>query len=297
MTAQPPKHKSLLPALRGLLSLLIPGLGQMLSGEVRRGLSIFFSTVVLSALTVYTAAQRPRYPDYAFSFNIFLQFLLQTGGLFLALALIYRLIARLALRDEVGQSVGRILFVVISLVALGIASGAMVGGTIPAERANDLYGLTALLGAASVAAIWLWGAYDAYSPISTRATDAIAESPRRSLTPLILLALAGIIVLGTQLIEIDLPKAIREYRDTERLLGQIFWPWRAAFDYQASTLEATAKIEAPCIDEAAAPPANQPVEGKPWIVVTPTCGELSIRDQMGHLTYGTLLTIEGGGFV
>lgn len=295
-TTQSPQRKTLPAALRGLLSLLVPGLGQMLSGEVSRGLSIFISTAVLSALTVYTAAQRPRYPDYAFSFNIFLQFLLQTGGLFLALALVYRLIARLALKDEVSQSVGRILFVVVAVVALGIASGAMVGGTIPAERERDLWGLTALLGAASVTAIWLWGAYDAYKPIPTTATDAIGEKPRRGLTPLLLLLLAGIVVLGTQLIEIDLPKAIREYRDTERVLGQIFWPWRAAFDYKASALEATAKIEAPCIDENAAPPVNQPKEGEPWIVVTPTCGDLSVRDQKGNLTFGTLLTIKGGGF-
>ncbi len=273
---------------RALLSLLVPGLGQAVAGALTRGVYLFLGVAVMGGLTVYTAAQRPRYPDYGFALQVTLKFLVETAALLLFLTALFSLARRYLLKDEFARNISGALFVLVTLVAFGLAAPSMLRMTIPADMERNIYGVTALVGAGVVAAIWLWAIYDAGR------LDPTAEAP--AMTPFLLLLILGVLALGSRLTQIDLPKAIREYRDTEKVLSSILWPWEAAFDYQASTLEATAKVEAPCTDESAAPPVNQPQEGQPWIVVTPTCGELSTRDQKGHLTYGTLLTIKGGGF-
>ena len=273
--------------LRALLSLLVPGLGQIVAGASARGLFAFLGVVVMGGLTVYTAAQRPRYPDYGFSFKITLTFLGETAALWIFLLALFSLVRRYVLQDEFARTFSGVLFVLLGVVAFGGSVSPMLSMTIPADMVRQIYGFTALAGAAVTSAIWLWTVFDA---------GRLDPEAPGSMTPFLLLVIVGVLVLGSRLTEIDLPKAIREYRDTEKVLSSIFWPWQAAFDYQASALEATAKLEAPCIDEQAAPPVNEPQEGSPWIVVTPTCGELSTRDTKGHLTYGTLLTIKGGGF-
>ncbi len=287
MSANPVAHRRSFSFLRAFLSLLLPGLGQMVAGAFTRGLYLFLGVVVMGGLTVYTAAQRPRYPNYGFAFQTTLAFLAEATALLLFLAALFSLARRYLLKDEFTRNLSGVLFALITVVAFGLSASAMLAMTIPPEMERQIYGLTALVGAAVVAAMWLWGIYDA---------GTLDPEAPGSMTPFLLLIIVGVLALGTRLTQIDLPKAIREYRDTEKVLSSILWPWQAAFDYEASTLEATARIEAPCIDESAAPPVNQPQEGRPWLVVTPTCGELSTRDQKGHLTYGTLLTIQGGGF-
>lgn len=272
---------------RALLSLMVPGLGQAVAGAYSRGLFAFLGVVVMGGLTVYTAAQRPRYPDYGFSFKTTLVFLGETAALWIFLLALFSLARRYVLRDEFVRTFSGVLFALLGVVAFGGSVGPMLSMTIPADMVRQIYGFTALAGAAVTSAIWLWAIFDAGG------LDPQEPGP---VTPFLLLIIVGVLILGSRLTQIDLPKAIREYRDTEKVLSSIFWPWQAAFDYEASALEATAKLEAPCVDEQAAPPVNQPKEGEPWIVVTPTCGELSTRDTKGHLTYGTLLTIKGGGF-
>ncbi len=287
MTENTPPRSTTAAYIRGLLSLVLPGLGQASAGAWSRGVSLLAGVVVVGGLTVYTAAQRARFPDYGLSLSVFWRLLLALGGLFALLGLVYRLVHTKVLRGGFARSLAPVGLVATALVLLGLVNQPLQAWAIPADQTRALYGGTAVLGAAIVAALWLWGAVDAAQ--TTPGTV-------RPFTPFYLLLLIGVLGVGTTLLEIDLAKAIREYRDTERVLSRIFWPWQAAFDYEASTLEATAKIEAPCVDEAAAPAVNQPSDTTPWIVVTPTCGEPSVRDRKGHLTYGTLLTIRGGGF-
>ena len=287
MSTKKVTHHKPVSLLRALLSLLVPGLGQMVAGAFNRGLYLFLGVTVMGGLTVYTAAQRPRYPDYGLAFKVTLAFLGEAAGLLLFLVALFALARRYVLKDEFAQNLSGPLFAIVAVVAFGLSAPAMLRATIPPAIEREIYGFTALVGATVVVAIWMWAVYDA-------ATLDPQAPPR--MTTFLLLLVVGVLALGTRITQIDLPKAIREYKDTEKVLSSIAWPWQAAFDYEASSLEATARLEAPCIDESAAPPVNQPQEGKPWIVVTPTCGDLSTRDKKGHLTYGTLLTIKGGGF-
>jgi len=273
---------------QGVLSLFIPGLGQAVGGAFFRGLMVLFSVITIGGLTVFTAAQRPRFPDYGFSFRVFLQFMAETAALWIFVFALFVILRRYVLKTGFLQSIAPAVLVTIALLFFGLAAGGLMDMAVPADQTRMIYAFTSLFGAATVTAIWLWNIADAAQ------IRRGADLP--SATPFILLVIVGILAIGTRATQIDLPKAIREYKDTQIVLSKIVWPWRAAFDYEASELRATAKIEAPCIDEAAAPPVNQPSSEGPWIVVTPTCGEVSLRDNKGKLTLGTLLTIRGGGF-
>ncbi len=274
--------------LQALLSLLVPGLGQAVGGAVSRGVYIFLSVVTLSGLAVFAAAQRPRYPDYALSFRAYLYFLLESAALLLFLLALYWLARRYAMKTEFARNVAAPAFVAVTVVVLFLAAPQMLETFLSAAQLKKLYGMTSLLTAFVVAAIWAWNVYDA---AWVRGKD---FAP--SMGNFYMLVIVGVLVLGTRIVQINPAKAIREYKDTGVILGQIAWPWRVAFDYSRSELVAIAKVQAPCPPGSNPPPVQQPKEGQPWVSVTPTCGELSKRDAEGHLTYGTLLTIRGGGF-
>ena len=273
-----------------LLSLLVPGLGQAVAGAVRRGFYVFLGTSILSGLSIFVAAQRARFPEevYGTSARIFFILLLSSFFLLVALRLIYLALIRRVARDEILYRVGEGLFLVAVVVVFTLVGPQLIERVAPPQAERLLYMTLLLVMAVVLAGLWLWNVQDAWR---------VAEGREVSWNGFIALVLLGTLVLGTRVVGIDLPKAIREYRETERILGDILWPWRAAFDYKATELRATAKVQAPCPPGSTPPPVNEPKEGEPWVVVTPTCGELSVRDEKGKLTYGTLLTIRGGGFV
>ncbi len=273
-----------------LLSLVVPGLGQALAGDVRRGLYVFLGAFILAGLTVFTAAQRARFPEqvYGLSAQSLLRLGLVSLALFLALRWVFGLVARRLAQDEFTRRVANGLFVVLVVVFFSLAGPALLQSLLPPEAHKQLY-TTLLLGMAVVLAwLWWWSAQDAWR---------LAGQQELNWNGFIALVLVGTVILGTRIVGIDLPKAIREYRETGRILGDILWPWRAAFDYRATELRATARVQAPCPPGSTPPPVNQPSDEGPWVVVEPTCGDLSTRDEKGRLTYGTLLTIRGGGFV
>ncbi len=285
-----PNSSTLRPSwLQALLSLLLPGLGQAVGGALTRGFYILLSVVTLSGLAIFASAQRPRYPDYSLSFHVYLRFLLEAAALVVFLLAIYWLARRYALRSEFGRNAATPAFALFAIIVVAIAAPAMVDTVVTGEAAKKLYALTSLLTAIVVAAIWAWSVYDA----------AFVRGKERApnTTPFYLLLIVGILILGTRIVQINPEKAIREYKDTGVILSRIVWPWKVAFDYSESQLVAEAKVQAPCPPDAKPPAVNQPQEGKPWVVVTPTCGNLSKRDSKGKLTYGTQLTIRGGGFV
>ena len=281
--------------LAAVLSLLVPGLGHLLVGRVRRGLYIALGTGVLVGLTVFTAAQRARFPEevYGLSAQVLLRLGLMAAFVWAALWLVYGALGRAVLRAdaEAAELMAQLYtpgFVALGVVFFSLAGPRLLQTVLPADGERLLYGTLLLIMGVLLALLWWWAARDAWQ---------IAADAEPGWGGFIALVLVGTLVLGTRIVGIDLPKAIREYRETERILGDIFWPWRAAFDYEATELRATALVQAPCPPDATPPPVNQPQEGQPWVVVEPTCGDLSVRDNKGKLQYGTLLHIRGGGFV
>ena len=289
MTTEP-NSSPLRPSwLQALLSLLLPGLGQAVGGALSRGFYILLSVITLSGLAIFASAQRPRYPDYGLSFHVYLRFLFEAAALVLFLLAVYWLARRYALRSEFGRNAATPAFALLAIVVVAIAAPAMVDTVVTGAAVKKLYAFTSLLTAIIVVAIWAWNVYDA----------ALVRGKERApnTTPFYLLLIVGILILGTRIVQINPEKAVREYKDTGVILSRIVWPWKVAFDYSESQRVAEAKVQAPCPPNAEPPAVNQPQEGKPWVIVTPTCGDLSKRDAKGKLTYGTQLTIRGGGFV
>ncbi len=277
------------------LSLLWPGLGQMAAGRWRRGLLLAGTTATLVGLTVFTAAQRARFPEevYGLSFTLLVRLLLAAGLWMVSLGFVYGALARRVLRgveEEMARQLSDIGFVVVLLLGYFPLAPTLLAWATRGENVQRLVYPSVLLAMALIlAGLWAWAVRDAWRLAS--------EPTPLSWNGFLALALLGTLVLGTRIVGIDLPKAIREYHETGRILGDIAWPWRAAFDYRESELRATALVQAPCPPDASPPPVNQPQEGQRWVIVEPTCGDLSVRDTKGHLQYGTLLHIRGGGFV
>jgi phosphonate ABC transporter permease subunit PhnE len=274
--------------MAAILSLIIPGLGQVTKGLVSRGVAIFISVAILSGLSIWTAAQRARFPDYLVSSRAYAILLLETGALLLFFLASYSIIKRRIGQQEFTQTLLKALFILLTAAAVGLATEPLALTALRPEERRLIYHLTAVSGAAIVMAIWLWNV-----------RDALVATPKHqpSMTPLTLMVTFAVLLLGTRITEVNLSKAIREYRDTQIILRRIVWPWRHAFEFDVSAVSATALVQAPCPPGETGPPPNQPSEEGPWIIVTPTCGELSTRDTRGNLTLGTKLTIVGGGFV
>ncbi len=281
-----------------VLSLLLPGLGQVVAGAWARGVYIFLGIGTLTGLTVFTAAQRARFPEevYGLSFVVLVRLFLAALLTLAVLRLVYEAVARRVVPsdDEFARRLANTFFVVVAVVTFSLIGPLMLRWALMGQDASRLLYTTVLLIMAVVlAGLWWWAVRDAWA-----VAEAQAQAERSpSWNGFIALVLVGTLVLGTRIVGIDLPKAIREYKETGRILGDIVWPWRAAFDYEATELRASALVQAPCPEGETGPPVNEPKEGEPWVVVTPTCGELSVRDAKGKLQYGTLLHIRGGGFV
>jgi phosphonate ABC transporter permease subunit PhnE len=113
---------------------------------------------------------------------------------------------------------------------------------------------------------------------------------------MILLACILIFFLGYTITGINLPKAVSEFRDTDVILTRVAWPWKNAFEFSVETVEVSQRIQGPCPEGATGPASNEPKTGEAWVSVTPTCGDLTVRDLQGNVTLGTELTITGGGF-
>jgi len=211
------------PPLAGVLSLIIPGLGQVLARAGGRGLLLFFSLV-------------------------------STLGL---LSWRMRLIAR---REE---------------GALAILRKAV--DRQPAFITLLLVGLILL---------WLWIAWDAYRQ---------AQPERRGGSGVFFLVILLFFLLGWQISEINLYKAVSEISDAGPPLLRVLWPWEAAVTREKAVVSASAEILAPC-DES--PPPAPPVEvpGQPYIIADPTCGDLSELDENNQVVPGSTLHLRGWGF-
>lgn len=277
--------------LHGLLSFILPGLGQFVAGARSRAITIFFSIAILGFLSVWTIAQRARFPEYTLSLNIYIRLVVQAAALLIFLVALHRLLSSFVLRDPALRSFSFYGLVLIFFFSVLFFSDTFLAGAGTPEALKYVYNSTAIWSAATLAALWIWQTGDG-------ATVGGLESggPLPSMGAALFTICLLIFALGYNITAIDLPKAIREYQDTAIILPRILWPWRQAFAYDQEVVEETQRIEAPCTDESVAPLSNEPDPDNPWISATPTCGEIGIRSLTGDFTPGTLLTITGGNF-
>lgn len=277
--------------LHALLSFLVPGLGQLVAGRRSRGITILLSVLILGALSVWTIAQRARFPDYGASLLIFLKVFGQTLLLLIFLMALRRLLARYVLRDAVAEAFSGygLAIVYLILVVMLTSNIVMLAGT--SLDVREVHGLTAVLAAAILSGLWLWQASDAGH------VAALPEkSPDPSMTLAIILICLLIFALGYNITNVDMGKAISEIDDFSRLLPDILWPWEQAFEYSQEVVEATQRVQAPCPPGAEGPPPTEPHPTDPWLSASPTCGDLGEREIVGGFIPGTELTLTGGNF-
>lgn len=137
-----------------------------------------------------------------------------------------------------------------------------------------------------IGAVWVLSVWDAYRR---------AHTMERRGAGIFVLVLVLFFVLGWQIGEIDLYKLFSELPDAWRPLSQVLWPWPAAIEREQEVIGAGADILVPCDDNP--PPPPEEVPGQPYLVATPTCGELSTLDENNQIIPGTTLTLVGRGFV
>ena len=175
--------KNKMSVFHALLSLFVPGLGQIVKGNFGRGFSIFSSMLVLVFLSIWTIAQKARFPGeyYGAGARVYFLLILQNVALILFLVALGYLLARFVLRDAAGQAFSIPGLAILYVVAVIALSNAMLETVANTELLRRIYGQTAVLSAAGLAAFWLWQALDAARMGADRQT--------RSMTPAIILSL------------------------------------------------------------------------------------------------------------
>ncbi len=134
--------------------------------------------------------------------------------------------------------------------------------------------------------IYLWSIWDAYSNAGGRALPG-----RLPFFGLFMVAF----VIGWDVTEIDIYKAVSEVGDIVPRLSQLAWPWDEAFVAGEAVTESSAAWTTPCTDNAPNPPEE--IEGQPYIRIEPTCGEISSAARPdGSRDLGTEITVVGRGF-
>ena len=205
-----------------VISLIVPGLGQILAMQVRRGLLLLLSTASIVSLAAWRIrALAHREPTVS-----------------------------AVIRKAVDRQPG---FVIILLVL--------------------------------VVCLWVWGAWDAGRQ---------ARKGKTGGAGIFVLVLALFFMLGWQISQIDLYKAVSELPDAIPPLLKVIWPWRAAVTYPETVLKAGADILVPCGEDPPPVPDREP--GMPFVAADPTCGVLSIQNTDGTVTQGTRLMLTGDGF-
>jgi len=192
-----------------------------------------------------------------------------------------------------GRGLAVLLFVptviVLTLWRLNIAGINYVGPAVNAPQADQLrraWGMGVFLFGV-VALIYLWSLWDA--------TRTARRRPLAVRLPM-LLGILAFFVIGWDITQIDAQKALTRLPEIGPRLLQLAWPWDNAFERGIVRTEAAANIDVPC---GPTPPEQPPeVPGKPYIEVTPACGEMAgpVGLTGERNPPGTLLSIKGRGF-
>jgi phosphonate transport system permease protein len=156
---------------------------------------------------------------------------------------------------------------------------AMVGRSL---QRRPLFVVIVLIG---IVLMWALNVWDAYRQ---------AQPGKQPGTGIFILIAVVFFVLGWQISEIDLEKAVVELPDALPPLSRVLWPWEAAFTRETETVSAEAPILSPCDDNP--PPPPEEIPGEPYLVAEPTCGDLSDLDENNDVIPGTTLHLIGRGF-
>ena len=142
------------------MSLFIPGLGQLVAGNFRRGFSILVSALALSLLSIWTVAQKARFPEefYRASAKVFFLLVLESIALIIFLLALRYLLARYVMRDSASQAFSVAGFAVLYALAILFLSNQLLQTSASADILRRLNGQTAVFAAAAFAAYWLWQA-------------------------------------------------------------------------------------------------------------------------------------------
>lgn len=217
------------PWLAGILSAIVPGLGQALARQVRRALIIFFSFASIIGLLIWRfRLAAPR--DTGF-IDIF------TKAIYLQPLLIFILV----------------------LIAL----------------------------------LYLANIYDAVKLAK------ITSLPDRNKPFLIFILLILVFFfLGWQIGRINFYTLVTSFGDAGPALSRVLWPWERAISYPEDSWRGVATLENPCSDDP--PPPTAPRDDRPYLVVTPTCGEPTVQSETEDGEFviipGTTLQVYGYNF-
>ncbi len=214
--------KSLVSApVAGLLSFVVPGLGQVLSGFIQRGILILLSFVSMSGIMIWR------------------------------------------------------------IVDLGYRAGTGWPVFVRAIERRPLFIIVMIL---CVAAVWLLSVRDAWI---------CARERRKPMSGVFLLVLAGFVVQGWQIAEIDAVAFVKGAPEALGPLGRVIWPWKAAYTFDEDNVTAGAKV----VDgDGSAPVRAAKVEGEPYLLVEPNVGHLTTQDENYKTVPGTEVTLTGTGF-
>jgi phosphonate transport system permease protein len=138
-----------------------------------------------------------------------------------------------------------------------------------------------------IAIVYLWSLWDAVRS---------AQGRRLPILRLLVLGTLAFFVVGWDITEIDLHKLVTRVSEIGPRLAQIAWPWDNAFVQGVQQTQASAFIDVPCVGS---PPEQiEEVAGSPFIVVTPTCGDMAgpIQPDGTRNPAGTVMHIAGRGF-
>jgi phosphonate ABC transporter permease subunit PhnE len=277
--------------LHGLLSLVVPGLGQFVAGARGRGLTLLVSTLTLWALSAWTISQKARFPNFWLGSEVFIKLSMFCALLLVFLLALRYLFTRFISKDPATDAFSLYGVIILFFILLFFVGPSLIASAGPPETLSEVHTGTGLWAAAALAALWVWQIADA-----ARLGGQLPGQRQPAMTGAILIMCLLIFALGYNITGINLPKAISEYEDIGILLPRIVWPWRAAFAYDQEAVEEIQLIQAPCPAGEVGPPSNEPEPDEPWISATPTCGDLSSRPITGGLVLGTELTITGGNF-
>ena len=134
---------------------------------------------------------------------------------------------------------------------------------------------------------YLWIVVDAYLVSKARSQS----KQYKNAAALLFFSLLLFFVLGWQIGQIDLVSLLTQADEAVPTLSRVIWPWKAAITYPEDFKVTKFEILAPC-DETIPLPENAPIDGEPYLAVTPGCGSPAEIDG----TPGTTFTLSGTGF-
>lgn len=127
-------------------------------------------------------------------------------------------------------------------------------------------------------ALYIWIIIDAYLVAQRSGTNSVA---------LLLMVLAVFFGLGWQIGEINLVTLFTQADDAGPALSRVLWPWEKAIEYPEEIEAVWTDVQIPCTDNP--PEQSSPNDTDPYLLVSPTCGQLSEQDG----SQGTVLTLQG----